>query len=272
MENSSVYVLFLLSDAFDVSALPAGERLKMVCKLLGVVTPGTLQFGARSRRLENLDTRQTGALKHLLHQLVESVFSVVWAGDADPEGLRRLLMLNEETTPSSIAERLAGSFRLAIGLAYALRRVDHQRGGHYHQLLSIAAKDLTYEQTKVLLVDAVPVALLTRKAQSGAAILSAISGGPSLGGSTMSMKPFPTMHAFKAARHTALECGGPGIAHEVEVHVRLCTMPAEVVAHMLQYVSENRRVLEASQTNATTNKVYALNKDPHSLYCDYLVR
>ena len=64
MENSSVYVLYLLSDAFDVSAVPAGERLKMVCKLVGVVTPKTLQFGARSRRLENLDTRQTGYMRH----------------------------------------------------------------------------------------------------------------------------------------------------------------------------------------------------------------
>ena len=55
------------------------------------------------------------------------------------------------------------------------------------------------------------------------------------------------------------------------MHARLNTMPEEVMVHLEQFVSENRRTLEASQANATSNKVFALNKAPFQLYDDYVV-
>ena len=275
-EDRNVDVLYFLSDALVVSTLPPGERLKLVCKLLGVSTPDSVQFGARCCRLENLGDRQTRALKQVLNELVQGIFGAVWAGDADPQGLRQLLLSQEETVPQKNALKLVGSYRVAIGLAYALRTVDHQRTDHFHQLLSIAAHRLTYEETKGLLRDAVVPSLLTRKVKKShpaEAVPEAVEAvaPPTVIGSSDLFKDFPTKHAFKAARSLTIEVGGPGIARESVVHRRLNTMPGEVLSHLLQFVSENRRTLEPSLANAASNKVFALNKDPFRLYGDYVV-
>ena len=280
--------MYLLSDAFNASNLSPADRLKLVCKLLGVSAPETLQFGARCCRLANLKDSQTRALKHVLNQLMHGVFDVVWAGDADPQGLRQLLESKEETVPKQISLKLVGSFRAAVGLAYALRTVDHQRNDQFYQLLSIAAHGLTHEETKVLLRDAVVPSLLTRKCKKAhpvVAVLEAAASAPpnAIGNSDVPeeacihgvsgavLKEFPSKYAFKEARNLIIEVGGPGIAREAVVHARLNTMPEEVMVHLEQFVSENRRTLEASQANATSNKVFALNKAPFQLYDDYVV-
>ena len=242
-----------------MSKMTSAERLQIAGKLLGVKKEDVNQFGARTSRLANLAVSHRRALRKNLECCLEGIFALVWVGDADELGLRALLGL--EKSSSGIGEKLVQSFRTSVALAYSLRKIDHQRQtSHFHQLLSISAANMTYDETKRLLKDAVSPLLLTRT--SAPALRMNVSGP---------LKAFPTPHAFKEARKHVREVG-PGLPQRRVVHQRLNTMPEAVLEHLAQYLSENRRTLEASNQNADAGKVYALNKSPFKMYTEYLVR
>lgn len=263
---------YMVSEEFDVSKMTSAERLQIAGKLLGVKKEDVNQFGARTSRLANLAVRHRRALRKTLECCLEGIFALVWVGDADELGLRALLGL--EKSSSGIGEKLVHSFRTSVALAYSLRKIDHQRQtSHFHQLLSISAANMTYDETKRLLKDAVSPSLLTRtKHTRKQSASSSATSAPALRMNVSGpLKAFPTPHAFKEARKHVREVG-PGLPQRRVVHQRLNTMPEAVLEHLAQYLSENRRTLEASNQNADAGKVYALNKSPFKMYTEYLVR